>query len=76
MLESINGFSIVNEQKVRIKIVQEHYDFLEKLIAKVDTCVKEVVAKYEGSINLLCTIPGIDCKSAITNISEIGTDMN
>ena len=35
-----------------------------------------MVAKYEGEINLLCTIPGIDRKSAITVISEIGTDMN
>lgn len=76
VLESIEGFSIADEQKVRIKIVREHYDFIEKLIAKVDTCVNEMVAKYEGEINLLCTIPGIDRNSAITIISEIGTDMS
>lgn len=76
VLESIEGFSIADEQKARIKIVREHYDFIEKLIAKIDTCVNEMVAKYEGEINLLCTIPGIDRKSAITVISEIGTDMN
>lgn len=46
------------------------------MIAKVDTCVNEMVAKYEGEINLLCTIPGIDRRSAITIISEIGTDMS
>lgn len=34
-----------------------------------------MVVKYEGEINLLCTIPGIDRRSAITIISEIGTDM-
>lgn len=45
------------------------------MIAKVDTCVSEMVEKYEGEINLLCTIPGIDRRSAITIISEIGTDM-
>ena len=28
------------------------------------------------NINLLCTIPGIDRRSAITIISEIGTDMS
>ena len=60
----------------RIKMIREHYDFIEKLIAKVDTCVNEMVAKYEGEINLLCTIPGIDRNSAITIISEIGTDMS
>ena len=57
VLESIEGFSIADEQKARIKIVREHYDFIEKLIAKIDTCVNEMVAKYEGEINLLCTIP-------------------
>ena len=75
VLESIEGFSIASEQKARIKIIREHYDFLEKMIAKVDTCVSEMVEKYEGGINLLCTIPGIDRRSAITIISEIGTDM-
>lgn len=75
MLESIEGFSIASEQKARIKIIREHYDFLEKMIAKVDTCVSEMVEKHEGEINLLCTIPGIDRNSAITIISEIGTDM-
>ncbi len=75
VLESIEGFSIATEQKVRIKIIREHYDMIEKLIAKVDSCVNEMVAKYEGEITLLCTIPGIDRRSAITVLSEIGTDM-
>ncbi len=75
VLESINGFSIADEQKTRIKLIREHYDFIEKLIAKADACVNNMVAKYEGEINLLCTIPGINRSSAITVISEIGTNM-
>ena len=35
-----------------------------------------MVAKYGDEINLLCTIPGIDRNSAITIISEIGTDIS
>ena len=76
ILESIEGFSITNEQKTRIKIIREHYNTLERLIAKVDACVDEMVQKYEGEINLLCTIPGINRNSAISIISEIGTDMS
>lgn len=76
VLESIEGFSITDEQKARIKIVREHCDFIKSLIAKVDSCVNEMVAKYEGEINLLCTIPGIKRNSAITIISEIGTNMS
>ena len=76
VLESIEGCSIADEQKVRIKIIREHHNFIESLIDKVDACVDKMVAKYDGAINLLCTIPGIDRNSAITIISEIGTDMN
>ncbi len=35
-----------------------------------------MVKKYEGAIQLLCTIPGINRRSAITIISEIGVNMN
>ena len=76
VLGSIEGFSITDEQKSRINIIREHYDFVEKLITRVDTCVNETVAKYEGEVNLLSTIPGIDRRSAITIISEIGTNMS
>jgi len=76
VLESIEGFSITNEQKARIKIIHEHYDFILALIAKVHTCVDDMVTKYEGAINLLCTIPGVERNSAITIISEIGTNMS
>ena len=75
VLDSIEGYSIADEQKARIIIIREHHGFIDSLIAKVDTCVDKMVTKYEGAINLLCTIPGIDRNSAITIISEIGTDM-
>jgi hypothetical protein len=35
-----------------------------------------MVVPYESAIKLHCTIPGIDRASAITVISEIGTDMS
>ena len=76
VLDSIEGYSIADEQKTRIKIIREHYGYIDSLINKVDVCVDKMVAKYEGAMNLLCTIPGIDRNSAITIISEIGTDMS
>lgn len=76
VLESIEGFFITDEQKARIKIVREHHDFIEKMIARVDARVDEMVARYESEINLLCTIPGIDRNSAVTIISEVGADMS
>ena len=37
--------------------------------------INSLVKPYEDYIELLCTIPGIDRNSAITIISEIGTNM-
>ena len=75
VLESIEGFQIADQQKARIRIIREHHDMIESLIARVDSRVNEMVARFEGTISLLCTIPGIDRRSAITILSEIGTNM-
>ncbi len=42
VVESIEGFSIAPEQKERIKLIREHHDFIDSLIARVDTCVNEM----------------------------------
>ena len=78
VVESIDGYEIAPEQKVRIAIVRDHMNHIDTLIDRVDTCVESMLTsdeKYEGAISLLCTIPGVDRRSAITIISEIGTDM-
>ena len=75
VVESIVGYEITPEQKIRIGIIRDHLHYIEKLIERVDACIHTMVAKYETFISLLCTIPGIDRSSAITIISEIGTDM-
>ena len=49
---------------------------MDKAIKSVREIIDSIVAPYESAINLLCSIPGIDRKSAITIISEIGTDMS
>ena len=75
VIESIEGYSITEEQKFRIGIVREHLQYIEELICKMDDCITEMVEPYEGQIALLCTIPGIDRRLAITVLSEIGIDM-
>ena len=76
VLTSVEGYEIAPEQKIRIGIVRDHLHYIDKLIARIDACINTMVAKYESYISLLCTIPGIDRSSAITIISEIGTDMS
>lgn len=75
VIESIEGYSITNEQKLRMKIISSHLDYIQSAIADVDSAIDAMVAKHENLIALLQTVPGIDRNSAITIISEIGTDM-
>lgn len=57
-------------------LVRQHLDFIEKSIADLDQKLDLMVAPHESTNYLLKTIPGIERKSAITIISEIGTDMS
>ena len=76
VLESIEGYSITDEQKLRMRIVRSHLDYITDAIAQVDAAIDTMVANFENTISLLRTIPGIDRNSAITIISEIGIDMS
>ncbi len=75
VIASIEGFQMEPEQKSRARLVMEHYEFLVDEIKKIDDMLDVLAAPYEGVITLLCTIPGVDRHTAITIISEIGTDM-
>lgn len=75
VLDSIEGFSITKEQKLRMRIVQNHLDCIGNSIASVDSIIDSMAAQHEKTISLLCTIPGVDRTTAVTIISEIGADM-
>ena len=76
VVASIEGFQMTEAQKVRARMVLEHYDFLLEQIQKLDERIDSLAAPFESAIRLLCSIPGIDRNSAITVLSEIGTDMS
>ena len=76
ILNAVNGISFVDAQKQRMILIQEHIDYLNKSIQKIREIIDILVKPYEGYINFLCTIPGVDRKSAITILSEIGTNMS
>ncbi|MBS3897740.1 MAG: IS110 family transposase [Dethiobacter sp.] len=76
VVESIEGYQMTREQKERIIIVRSHLEFVNQAIAQLDEKLDKMVAPYESAIILLRTIPGVDRASAITIISEIGTDMS
>ena len=75
VIESIEGYQMTKEQKERMIMVRSHLEYINQSIADLDTKLDKMVKPYESAISLLCTIPGVDRTSAITIISEIGTDM-
>lgn len=76
VVEAVKGFNMTAEQKERVRIIQGHFDDIDKRIAQIDHVILRLTADYEAQISLLCTIPGIDRRLAIAIISEIGTDMS
>ena len=76
VIASIEGYQMEPSQKERILLVRSHMEFVEKELRTLDAKLDELVAPYGNAISLLCTIPGVDRVSAITILSEIGTDMS
>ena len=76
ILNAIHGISWENSQKKRMNVIQEHINYLDKSIESIRKIIDSMITPYESAINLLCSIPGIKRHSAITIISEIGTDMS
>ncbi len=76
VLESIEGYQITKEQKLRMNTVRSHLTYIENSIKYLDDTIDSMVMPYESLITLMCTIPGIERKSAITVISEIGNDVS
>ena len=76
VVESIVGYEINPAQKERMLMIRAHLNFVEESIETLDSKLDELSAPYETHIALLCSIPGVDRRSAITIISEIGTDIS
>ena len=75
VIESIEGYQMTDSQKYRMRLVRAHMDYITSTINDIDTMIDSLIAPHENAVQLLCTIPGVDRNSAITIISEIGTDM-
>ena len=75
VIESIEGYQMTDAQKYHMRLVHAHMDYITSTLADIDSMIDSLVEPYENAVQLLCTIPGVDRNSAITIISEIGTDM-
>ena len=70
---------MTDAQKYRMRLVRAHMDYITAEIKDVDKMIENMISSnpdFENAVQFLCTIPGVKCDSAITIISEIGTDMS
>jgi transposase len=61
---------------VWIGAILAHLDFLDEQIASLSQTIGEQIAPFEKAVELLCTIHGIQRRTAEVIIAEIGVDMS
>lgn len=79
VIESVEGYQMTDAPKYRVRLVRAHMDYITAEINDVDKMIENMISSnpdFENAVQLLCTIPGVKRDSAITIISEIGTDMS
>jgi transposase len=61
---------------VWIGAILAHLDFLDEQISSLTETIGEQIAPFEKAVELLCTIPGVQRRTAEVIIAEIGVDMS
>jgi len=61
---------------VWIGAILSHIDFLDEQIDSLTDAIGRQIAPFEPAVELLCTIPGVQRRTAEAVISEIGVDMS
>ncbi len=61
---------------VWIGAILAHLDFLDEQIQGLTETIGEQIAPFESAVELLCTIPGVQRRTAEVIVAEIGVDMS
>jgi transposase len=61
---------------VWIGAILNHLDFLDEQIFGLTEAIGEQIAPFEKAVEVLCTIPGVQRRTAEVIVSEIGIDMS
>jgi transposase len=59
-----------------IGAILAHVDFLDEQIDGLSDAIEEQIAPFVPAVRLLCSIPGVQQRTAEVIIAEIGTDMS
>jgi transposase len=59
-----------------VSSILAHLDFLEEAIDRLSEAIEEQLVPFARAVELLCTIPGIQKRTAQVILAEIGPDMS
>jgi transposase len=59
-----------------VSAILAHLDFLDEQIQLLSDEIEEQLAPFAAAVELLCTIPGVQRRTAEAVLAEIGTDMS
>jgi transposase len=76
VIKSILGYNLVPSQASKIKLSKAHLNFIDDSILNLNETLVELTKPYESQIKILTSMVGVNEKSAIKIISEIGADMS
>lgn len=74
LILALRGY-VNSHQRMMLKTILTHIDFLSEQIEKLDQEVSQRVSAYQEDIERLDSIPGIATRMAQQILSEIGTDV-
>ncbi len=72
---AVDGLMCV-QQAEKLKIIRSHMDSLALCKANLESEILSLAEQFRPQLELVMTVPGIQLFSAISIISEIGTDMS
>ena len=65
-----------DEHALVVGAILTHIDFLDEQITLLSDAIGEKIAPFESAVELLCTIPGVQRRTAEVIIAETGADMS
>jgi transposase len=64
------------EHRIVVAAILAHLDFLDEQINGLSEAIEEQISPFASAVELLCSIPGVQQRTAEVIIAEIGVDMS
>jgi len=65
-----------HEHGIVVGAILAHIDFLDEQISLLSEAIEEQIRPFAAAVELLCTIPGVQRRTAEVIVAEVGDDMS